>query len=71
LTPLLAVAEVAYGYGHRSLWDSETLVALMGHFGIHAAERAFGESRLEPCPDSARRRDESLYVEGVNEGAPQ
>jgi hypothetical protein len=29
------------------------------------AERPFGESAISPTPDSAPRRNETLYVEGT------
>jgi len=67
-TPLMALAEVVYGYGHRSIWDVETLVAVLEHCGLRAAESEFGVSALEPCPDRPERRDESLYVEGRKNG---
>lgn len=60
---LLALAEVAYCHGHRSLWDSETLVAALTAAGLPADERPFGASVIAPCPD--HRPEESLYVEGV------
>ena len=28
-------------------------------------ERGFGDSRIEPCPDSPHREQESIYVEAV------
>jgi predicted SAM-dependent methyltransferase len=63
-TRLLAVAEVALDHGHRSVWDWETLVSVLTEAGFEAARaRAWGESALEPAPDSALREPESLYVE--------
>lgn len=64
-TPLLALAELAYGYGHRSLWDETTLVGLLVELGFTARRRAFGESALGDAPDSEHRRDETLYVEAT------
>ena len=64
-TPLLALAELAYGYGHRSLWDEATLVGLLGELGFTAHACSFGESALGHAPDSQHRRDETLYVEGT------
>lgn len=63
-TRLLAVAEVALGHGHRSVWDGETLCRVLGDAGFVDARRcAFGESRIEPAPDSELRRAESVYAE--------
>lgn len=67
-TPLFALAEVAYGYGHRSLWDEATLVGLLGELGLAARARAFGESALEEVPDSEHREGETLYVEATKSG---
>lgn len=64
-TRLLALAEVAYSHGHRSVWDAETLTGTLDDLGLDAAESSFGRSRLSPCPDSAGRANESLYVEAV------
>lgn len=65
-TPLLAVSEVAFLHGHRSLWDEETLAALLTEAGFRRpAARASGESSIRPAPDSPRRRVETLYVEAV------
>lgn len=67
-TPLMALAEVLYGYGHRSIWDTETLVGALRQAGLEAVESEFGVSELDPCPDNPARRMESLYVEGVEGG---
>lgn len=65
-TPLLALSEVAYLHGHRSLWDEATLTALLAEAGFdQASARPFGESAIDPAPDSPGRRLETLYVEGV------
>jgi hypothetical protein len=64
------VSEVAYHYGHRSLWDEATLVGLLGELGFTAHARAFGESALEEAPDSEHRRDETLYVEATKQVSP-
>ena len=64
-TPLLAVAEVAYNHGHRSVWDGETLELVLRETGlVDVRRRGFGESGLEPAPDSAEREAESVYAEG-------
>jgi predicted SAM-dependent methyltransferase len=63
-TKLLAVQEVFFDSGHRSAYDFETLALLLIVSGFHSVERrTFGESALEPCPDSYHRRQETLYVE--------
>lgn len=68
-TNLLAAQEVFYLHGHRSAWDLETLELFVRAGGFDECEaRAFGDSRLEPCPDSPHREQESLYVEAVKAG---
>lgn len=65
-TPLLALSEVAYLHGHRSIWDERTLIRLMTECGFRqAAARPFADSAIAPPPDSAARRIETLYVEAV------
>jgi len=65
-TPFLAVQEVFYCCGHRTLYDFETLALLCRAAGFEVIEqRDFGDSRLSPCPDSEHRRSETLYVEAV------
>ena len=63
-TRLLAVAEVALGHGHRSVWDGETLERVLTESGFtDARRRNWGDSGLEPAPDSEKRRPESVYAE--------
>jgi predicted SAM-dependent methyltransferase len=65
-TRLLAVREVFQEHGHRSAYDFETLALMFEAAGFCAIEqRSFGDSRIEPCPDSEHRRSETLYVEGA------
>jgi predicted SAM-dependent methyltransferase len=65
-TALLAVAEVAQFHGHVSAWDDETLVAVLEAAGFQDVEnRAWGQSRLSPAPDTELRRAESVYAEGI------
>jgi SAM-dependent methyltransferase len=65
-TALLAVQEVFQSHGHRSAYDRDTLVFLLEGVGFDGAEaRAFGDSKLDPCPDSIEREAETLYVEAV------
>lgn len=63
-TPMLALAEVAYCYGHLSLWDIDTLRAVLDDLGFARVEEfAFGESSLTPAPDQEKHRGETVYVE--------
>ncbi len=63
---LLAVNELFYGYTHVAMYDEATLGLLLRAAGFETIERCgFGESRLDPCPDSEHRRPESLYMEAV------
>jgi SAM-dependent methyltransferase len=64
--PLLALNELVYSYGHRSLWDIETFQLVLEEIGFtHVGARESGESRIEPAPDSPERRLGTLYVEAV------
>jgi hypothetical protein len=46
------------------MYDFETLALLLRAAGFDRPEqRAFGETALEPPPDSTHRRAETLYVE--------
>jgi predicted SAM-dependent methyltransferase len=70
-TKLLALQEVFYLYGHRSAYDAETLTLLLEDAGFeNVRQRSFGESDIQPVPDSEPRRDETLYIEGVKPGEP-
>jgi predicted SAM-dependent methyltransferase len=63
-TRLLAVAEVALAHGHRSVWDGETLLRVLGESGfVEGRVCTWGESALDPAPDSDRRKAESVYAE--------
>ena len=65
-TSLLAVQEIFYRHEHRSAWDLETLELFIRAAGFEQCEgRGFGNSRIEPCPDSPHRERESVYVEAV------
>lgn len=65
-TDLLALAEVVYDHGHVSVWDTETMVALLRAAGfVEVAGSAYGQGRVTPSPDAPHRAAESLYVEGV------
>ena len=65
-TPLLAMQELFYLEGHRTMYDFETLRLVCEAAGFaEIEERSFGSSRLAPAPDSEHRRAETLYVECV------
>jgi predicted SAM-dependent methyltransferase len=65
-TNLLAAQEIFYLHGHRSAWDAETLGLFVRAAGFEQCEApGFGASRIEPCPDSPHREQESIYVEAV------
>lgn len=65
-TPLLALSELAYRNGHRSLWDDQTLRVALEEAGLEqVSTHPYGKSRLEPAPDSPARAAVTLYVEGI------
>jgi predicted SAM-dependent methyltransferase len=65
-TAMLALQELFYRYNHRTMFDGETLTLFCRAAGFDEARvMTFGESAIEPCPDSVERRDETLYVEAV------
>jgi predicted SAM-dependent methyltransferase len=65
-TAMLALQEIFYYPGHRTMYDFETLALVLRAAGFgNPEQRAFGETALEPMPDSEHRRDETLYVEAV------
>ena len=65
-TAMLALQEVFYLHGHRSAWDEDTLALLVAAAGFTDwSPSRYGESRLEPAPDTASRSRESLYFEAV------
>jgi predicted SAM-dependent methyltransferase len=64
-TALLAVGEVAQAHGHRSVWDAETLELVLTEAGFEQVRhRGFGDSELDPAPDSPHRESETVYAEG-------
>ncbi|PWU25509.1 MAG: hypothetical protein C5B48_00950 [Candidatus Rokuibacteriota bacterium] len=68
-TSLLAVAEVALAHGHRSVWDAATLTLALEEAGFVGVQtRKFGESAIDPPPDSPLREPETLYAEGEKPG---
>jgi predicted SAM-dependent methyltransferase len=65
-TRLLALHEFFAEPGHQTMYDAATLGLILRAAGFDLVEqRAFGESRIEPAPDSEHRRVGSLYVEAV------
>ncbi|MDQ3881396.1 MAG: hypothetical protein M3295_10045, partial [Chloroflexota bacterium] len=65
-TRLLAMQGIFYVPGHQVMYDAETLELVFRAAGFHSpVERAFGDSAIQPCPDSPHRRLSSLYVEAV------
>jgi len=64
--PLLALNELVYSYGHRSLWDIDTFRLVLDEIGFsQVMARESGESQIEPAPDAPERRLGTLYVEAV------
>lgn len=64
--PLLAVSELVYEHGHRSVWDVPTLDLLCRSAGFAATRQwEFGTGALQPNGDSESRRGPTLYVEAV------
>ena len=65
-TKLLAISALFYWPHHLTMYDSETLQLLVRAAGFEQVERRdFGDTGLEPSPDSPHRRAETLYVEAV------
>lgn len=65
-TRLLAVQDLFYLPGHRTMYDLQTLTLVLAASGFTESEpRSFGDSRLRPAPDSEARRFETLYVEAI------
>lgn len=69
ITRLLAMQEIIFYPGVRTVYDAETLRLVLGAAGFTTvAERQFGETSLDPVPDSERRRGGSIFVEAVRGG---
>jgi SAM-dependent methyltransferase len=65
-TRLLGLQELFYWPGHLTMYDFQTLELVLAAAGFAKIERRqFGDSRIEPCPDSEHREAETLYVEAV------
>ena len=64
LTPALALGEPFFLYGHKCMYDFETMRrALLDAGFTHVEHSEFGQGRLQPSPDLLGRRDETMYVE--------
>jgi predicted SAM-dependent methyltransferase len=51
---------------HRYAYDAETLIHTLSTAGFaQVTQQQFGVSKAGSCPDTEKRRSESLYVEGV------
>jgi len=67
--PLLALREVFQEHGHVSAWDGETLCLVLEEAGLPNAQvMPAGRSRIDPPPDLAERRDETVYAEALLSG---
>jgi predicted SAM-dependent methyltransferase len=65
-TPMLALQEEFYGFGHKAIYDYETMALYCETIGFSKIDRkAFGESLIEPCPDSEWRIANSFYCEAI------
>lgn len=68
ITPLLAMQEIIFYPGIRTVYDVDTLRLVLGAAGFATVEeRRFGDTRLDPVPDSERRRGGSIFVEAVRD----
>jgi SAM-dependent methyltransferase len=64
-TAMVALTELFYGHGHRSMYDAETLELFVAAAGFDdVRERPFGDSAIAPAPDTDYRQGETIYVEG-------
>lgn len=65
-TKALALGELFFFHGHQSMYDAETLALMLTEAGFsHVEQSSFGKGELQPSPDSANRRPETLYVEAM------
>ncbi len=68
-TRALALGEIFFLYGHRCMYDFETLERACMESGFPTVERSiFGQGRIKPCPDSLGHRHETLYVDAMTAG---
>jgi predicted SAM-dependent methyltransferase len=65
-TPMLALQEEFYGFGHRAVYDHETIAVFCDVIGFSKVDaKSFGESAIDPCPDSEWRVVDSFYSEAI------
>lgn len=65
-TRLIAAQELFYWHGHLTMFDRDTLALLFKAAGFPDPEqREFGDSGLDECPDTERRRAETIYMEAT------
>lgn len=63
-TRALALGEPFFLHGHQCMYDFDTMQCALRDAGFAHVERSrYLQGRLQPSPDSAARRDETLYVE--------
>jgi len=66
ITRAVAFREVFFMHGHRYMYDFATLEKACVEAGFAHVDRShFGAGRICPSPDSAKRRDERLYVYAI------
>lgn len=65
-TRLIAVQELFYWHRHTTMFDKETLGLVFRAAGFpDPVQKEFGDSAVQPAPDTERRRAESLYMEAI------
>jgi predicted SAM-dependent methyltransferase len=65
-TGLLAVQALFYEHGHKAMYDAETLSLMCRASGFQVVQaRDWGDSGIEPVPDTESRKGGTLYVECV------
>lgn len=65
-TRAVALNEIFFFHSHRSMYDYETLEAMLNEAGFPEVHRsAYCHGSLNPSPDTESRRPETLYVEAV------
>lgn len=61
-----AVNALFYEHGHTTMYDEELLVHLCRLGGLTDVRACrFGDSLIDPAPDTTGRRDGTIYAEGV------
>ncbi len=65
-TPMLALMEEFYSYGHQAVYDEATIALFCRTIGFAEVRvQSFGDSSIVPCPDTDWRATDSFYVEAV------